>query len=431
MPEAQTCCGQPAYNSGDRADTVEIAKQVIEAFEGYRLRRRAIGIMRRHAEEALSGTVREAIPPGSSGPLAFSARVHELVSFLTDVRGIKAVDASLQGNGYLSRFLLGPARTRRHSASRGSCSPPLSGLELAEMKGADVCCGFGGTFCVKYPDISNSIVTDKTAAIKETRRRPAAGRRPRLPDEHGRQAEARGQQREGAPCRRSAGRNDRHARRSGKAAEWSRSPPPPSRTMPPRRSSTRSCKRRMRHVKSNFIDKRAKAAADAAGIRRAARQRPGHQGPCPRQSRPLSRSLRAEGDGVWRACALGADAEEARGIVLDICRKADAKTVTKGKSMITEEIGAQRFPGKQRHHAGRDRPWRIHHPAARRASEPHHRAGRASQQGPGARGFPQGAHASAGRPADVASRKACCWRRAACCAKSSSRPMSASPAPTS
>ena len=86
-------------------------------------------------------------------------------------------------------------------------------------------------------------------------------------------------------------------------------------------------------------------------------------------------------------------AEEARDIMLDICRTADARTVTKGKSMITEEIGLNDFLEAQRHQAGRDRSRRIHHPAAPRASEPHHRAGRASQQGAGRGRFPPRPHA--------------------------------------
>ena len=87
-------------------------------------------------------------------------------------------------------------------------------------------------------------------------------------------------------------------------------------------------------------------------------------------------------------------AEQARAIMLDICRAANARTVTKGKSMITEEIDLNDFLETQRHPAGRDRSRRIHHPAPPRASEPHHRAGRASQQGAGRGRFPARPHAS-------------------------------------
>ena len=68
-------------------------------------------------------------------------------------------------------------------------------------------------------------------------------------------------------------------------------------------------------------------------------------------------------------------AEEARAIVLDICRKAGARTVNKGKTMISEECGINDWLGENGITAGRDRPRRVHHPAARRDPEPHHRAG--------------------------------------------------------
>ncbi len=166
VPEAQTCCGQPAYNSGDRADTVEIARQVIEAFEGFDFvvapSGSCAGMLKKHYPELF-----EKDPAWHKRALAFSARVHELVSFLTDVRGIKAVDASLQGTATYHDSCSGLRELGVQRQPRELLAS-VSGLELAEMKGSDVCCGFGGTFCVKYPDISNSIVTDKTAAIKES-----------------------------------------------------------------------------------------------------------------------------------------------------------------------------------------------------------------------------------------------------------------------
>ena len=102
----------------------------------------------------------------------------------------------------------------------------------------------------------------------------------------------------------------------------------------------------------------------------------------------------AKVDRSRRPGALGRDRRARRArIILDICRAADARTVTKGKSMITEEIELNDFLRAQRHPAGRDRSRRIHHPAAPRASEPHHRAGRAPQQGAGRGGFPARPHA--------------------------------------
>ena len=98
------------------------------------------------------------------------------------------------------------------------------------------------------------------------------------------------------------------------------------------------------NVRGGFIDKRRKAVEALPEFDAAARQCARHQGPHARQSRPLSRGLRGEGHRVRRPCPLGRDGgASARASMLDICRTANARTVTKGKSMITEEIGLNDF----------------------------------------------------------------------------------------
>ena len=90
------------------------------------------------------------------------------MSFLTDVRGVTSVA------GAPSRAASPITIPARACASSASSAQPrqllgaVEGLELKELPEADVCCGFGGTFCVKYPDISNAIVEKKTAEIAET-----------------------------------------------------------------------------------------------------------------------------------------------------------------------------------------------------------------------------------------------------------------------
>ena len=146
-------------------------------------------------------------------------------------------------------------------------------------------------------------------------------------------------------------------------------------------------------------------------------------------SRPIEERVTAQGGQVH----LAVDADEARAIVLDICRKAERQHGRpRASRMISRGDRPQRLSRSQRHHAGRDRSRRIHHPASRRAPEPHHRAGGASQYRPGARATsaaPTPTCRRTGRPGRARHR---CWRRrAACCAKNSLPPMSALPAPTS
>ena len=90
---------------------------------GLRLRRRALGLLRRHAEEALSRPVQGRSANGRARAVAFAAKVHELVSFLVDVRGATGVSAQARGHRHLSRFLLGPARARHPGAAARGCSP--------------------------------------------------------------------------------------------------------------------------------------------------------------------------------------------------------------------------------------------------------------------------------------------------------------------
>ncbi len=166
VPEAQTCCGQPAFNMGNRADTIAIARQVIAAFEGYQ----AVvvpsgscgGMIIKHYPELFEGEA-----DWLARAKALSSRTYELMSFLVDVLGVKTVDARFDGtvtyhDSCSGLRELGVKRQPRHLLAS------VDGLTLKELPGAEVCCGFGGTFCVKYPEVSNSIVTTKAEDIVRT-----------------------------------------------------------------------------------------------------------------------------------------------------------------------------------------------------------------------------------------------------------------------
>ncbi len=89
----------------------------------------------------------------------------ELTSFLVDVMGVSAVNAAFEGSVTYHDSCSG----LRELASRRSRAPSCrawTGVTMKEMADSDVCCGFGGTFCVKYGEISNTIVSKKTANIR-------------------------------------------------------------------------------------------------------------------------------------------------------------------------------------------------------------------------------------------------------------------------
>ncbi len=159
---AQTCCGQPAFNSGDRRAARELAAQMIEAFETYDYvvlpSGSCAGQVILHYPELFEGDA-QWLPRAKR----LAAKTCELTVFLSDVLkvlpqarfdGVVTYHDSCSG----LRELGIKAQPRRLLAK-------VEGLSLVEMKDADVCCGFGGTFCVKYPDVSNRIVEKKTANI--------------------------------------------------------------------------------------------------------------------------------------------------------------------------------------------------------------------------------------------------------------------------
>jgi len=162
----QTCCGQPAFNSGDRATTREIAEQVIAAFENYDYVVAPSG--------SCAGMLKTHYPELFAGDAAWAARVetfcgksHELVSFLVDVMQVSKVAAAFDGAVTYHDSCSG-LRELGIKAQPRKLLASVQGLTLTELYDSDVCCGFGGTFCVKYPDISNTIVTKKAEHIAET-----------------------------------------------------------------------------------------------------------------------------------------------------------------------------------------------------------------------------------------------------------------------
>jgi len=166
VPAPQVCCGQPAYNSGDRAGTKAIARATIEALEGFDAivapSGSCAGMISHHYPALFDDE-----PAFAARARAVAARTHELVSFLVDVMGMERVTARFEGavtyhdscSGLRELGVKG--QPRRLLAS-------VAGLELREMATPEVCCGFGGTFCVKYPEISDAMVSEKTDDIAAT-----------------------------------------------------------------------------------------------------------------------------------------------------------------------------------------------------------------------------------------------------------------------
>ncbi len=163
VPRAQTCCGQPAYNSGDRATAAAMARGLLEAFGGYDYvvvpSGSCAGMIREHMPHLFDDD-----PNTKARAEALASRTYELVSFLTDVRGQIAVQAAYVGTAVYHDSCAGLRELGIKTQPRDLLAS-VAGLKMVEMKEPEMCCGFGGTFCVKYPDISVRMVSDKTADI--------------------------------------------------------------------------------------------------------------------------------------------------------------------------------------------------------------------------------------------------------------------------
>jgi L-lactate dehydrogenase complex protein LldE len=163
---SQTCCGQPAYNSGDRATTKEIARRTMAAFEDcdYVVAPSGScgGMLAKHYPELFADE-----PELARKASAFAAKSFELVSFLVDVMKVNKVSARYDGEVAYHDSCSG-LRELGVAAQPRKLLASVEGLRLVELMGADICCGFGGTFAVKYGEISDAIVAEKAANIRAT-----------------------------------------------------------------------------------------------------------------------------------------------------------------------------------------------------------------------------------------------------------------------
>jgi L-lactate dehydrogenase complex protein LldE len=166
VPRTQTCCGQPAFNSGDTAGGGALARRMVAAFEGFDYvvapSGSCAGTIRVHYPEALADDL-----PWRVRAEALAAKTYELLSFLVDVRGWRPAAVALSAAATYHDSCSG-LRELGILAQPRALLAAVQGLEMRPLPGNDVCCGFGGTFCVKYPAISNAIVAEKSAAIEAT-----------------------------------------------------------------------------------------------------------------------------------------------------------------------------------------------------------------------------------------------------------------------
>ncbi len=166
VPEAQTCCGQPGYNSGAPDDARPLARQVIEAFAGFPYvvvpSGSCAGMIKYHYPRLLAE-----YPDWHARATDLAQRTWEITSFLVEVMDYSPPLSALRarkmtyhdGCAGLREMAIKP-QPRKLLAR--------AGVDVTEMQATEVCCGFGGTFCAKMPELSEKMVDDKLDNATDT-----------------------------------------------------------------------------------------------------------------------------------------------------------------------------------------------------------------------------------------------------------------------
>lgn len=166
FPEGQTCCGMPLFNSGYREEAAKVAARTVDLFAGsehvvvpsgscaWMIKTEYPGLLARDGNR-------------HAAAVALAARTHELSQFLVDVLGVGTLESSVKGrltyhdSCHLLRGL-GEARCPRLLLEG------LAGVDLVELPGSDECCGFGGSFSVRLPEVSTAILDKKLDNVERT-----------------------------------------------------------------------------------------------------------------------------------------------------------------------------------------------------------------------------------------------------------------------
>jgi len=164
VPAGQTCCGQPGYNSGDRAAAQALAKKLIDEFAGCEYvvvpSGSCAGMIRAHYPELLTE-----LPELNAAVESLARKTYELTDFLVNVARIASVPGQFKGSVTYHDSCSGLREMNVKEQPRALLSK-VNGLSLREMQQPEQCCGFGGTFAVKYGEISTRIADLKCADVQ-------------------------------------------------------------------------------------------------------------------------------------------------------------------------------------------------------------------------------------------------------------------------
>jgi len=166
VPARQTCCGQPGWNSGDRASARALAERLIETFEPFDYvvapSGSCAGMVRTHYPDLFAGE-----GAWRARAEALAARTFELTDFLVNVAKFETPAGNWTGRATYHDACSGLRELGVKTQPRALLAR-LPGVQLTEMKDCETCCGFGGTFSVKFGEISTAMADTKCGHIAAT-----------------------------------------------------------------------------------------------------------------------------------------------------------------------------------------------------------------------------------------------------------------------
>jgi L-lactate dehydrogenase complex protein LldE len=165
VPTSQTCCGQPAWNSGDHAAAAKLAKKVIAEFEGFKYVVAPSGSCADHIRTEYPVILADD-DDWHGRAVALASRVYELTDFLVNVAKLETVPGNFAGSVTYHDSCTG-LRSLGIKTQPRALLAKLPQVELKEMNGAEECCGFGGTFSVKFGErkCNNAGATNAEAIV--------------------------------------------------------------------------------------------------------------------------------------------------------------------------------------------------------------------------------------------------------------------------
>jgi L-lactate dehydrogenase complex protein LldE len=167
FPDDQTCCGQPAFNSGFQSEARGLATRFIDVFEGSQYVVAPSGscasMVRVYYPDLFKHDARMLERAGD-----LASRTYEFTEFLINVLGVEDVGARFEGRVALHQSCHGLRELNVRSEPLRLLKS-VKGIEVVELERAEMCCGFGGLFSIKYPHISGAILQEKIDTLKKSR----------------------------------------------------------------------------------------------------------------------------------------------------------------------------------------------------------------------------------------------------------------------